>query len=156
VPNCKPKFEPTNTLLQNGGFGGVLRIMMLSFCAIALIESRKSNENSLNFIFNGLIIRYCLKFYFSFVLKQKKQKFKKRSSACAQAGIAPATFSGHRAALNSVRCGGSQRKVRTASFVAIWRKIFASKTKLEVGFRWVFFFVSFFWTSKRKKNNFYM
>ncbi len=42
------------------------------------------------------------KVLFSFVLKQKKQKFKKRSSANTQAGKAPATFSGQRAAMNLV------------------------------------------------------
>jgi hypothetical protein len=42
--------------------------------------------------------------FFSFVLKQKKQKFKKRSSAYALAGKAPATFSGRRALRNFIQC----------------------------------------------------
>jgi hypothetical protein len=52
---------------------------------------------------------FCLR---SFLLKEKNQKFKKRSSALTQADTAPATFSGQRAVLNPERCGGCQRKVR--------------------------------------------
>jgi len=86
----------------------------------------------------------------SFFLIQKKQKFKKRLSANAQADRAPATFSGKRTSLKRVRCDGCPRKVRTTSFVAMGRRIFVGKTKACGWFSWALF-LCFFLLEKQKK-----